>query len=118
MLTLIKEGGVANVFVLLFGFVTLGYAVALAIRPHRRKVGFVKWMCKATVYAVASGIAAAFGATLHYVAPAPIPREEVVATLFMGLGESMSPGILGFSLVALASMLTAIGVRRLDALET
>jgi two-component system sensor histidine kinase KdpD len=56
-------------------------------------------------------LCADLGATFHYVGNTP---EASTHMLYVGISESMSPGILGFSLVSLSFLFVAVAVRRLD----
>ena len=117
MLTLIRAGGFPMVFVILFGCLALAWAIAMAVRPDRRKLPFITWMSVATAFAICSGFAADFGATFYHMAHNAIPQDEYLPTLMQGLGESMSPGIIGFSLLSLTALATAMGARRLAKLD-
>jgi len=120
MLTLIRNGGLPMVFILLFGLSALGAAFYFAVRAERRTLGFVEAMGRATLFATLAATAADVGATLNAVARAwdAAPPGAGPATgarlLVEGFAESTSPGILGFSMLALVAMLTAVGRRRLD----
>jgi hypothetical protein len=109
---------------MILGLVTLSAAAWFAVRGERRSLGFIQWMCRATLYATLVGFASNFGAVGHHVSgmmtgewKLPPGNEGVTPTvaLLMGFGESMAPGIIGFALLSMASLLTAIGHRRMDA---
>jgi hypothetical protein len=123
MLTLMRNGGFPMWFILLFGLMSLGAAAYFAMRTEQRVYGFIKWMSVATLCTVVSGTAADLGETCFTVAsvlqgkPGPAGYEHVAwyAMLLEGVAESMSPVIMGVSLVGLTALLTAIGRRRMDA---
>ena len=116
MMELMRAGGYAMWIVLLFGGITMTAAVMFALRPEEGRLGYIRGMSTATVYAILSGVAADLGATFHHVAQ----REEwhqypdIVLATMVGLGESMSPAILGFTMLGIVWFVTAIGVRRLS----
>ena len=120
MWTLIQNGGVVPMtFILLFGLLGLGSAFHFALRADRRALGFIRGMATATLYATLAATSADVGATLYHTSG--VYSEEDAARrvraghmIIEGLAESTSPGILGFSFLALTSMLTAVGRRRLD----
>jgi hypothetical protein len=115
MMTLLREGGVPMWFVLLFGLLALGSGAHYAARPDPKRLSSIAWLMGATLLAVASGTVSALGATFQHVAgDGPAWRSD---TLLVGLGESMSAGTLGFSMLALTSIVVAIGQRRLAALS-
>ena len=127
MWTLIRNGGVIPMTVLLlFGLVSLGAAFYFAIRAEKRLLGFIKGMAAATLYTTLAATSADVGATLYHTAEVMEAGEpyrfrgqpiQPSAMLVEGIAESTSPGILGFSFLALTSMRTAVGRRRLDERE-
>lgn len=120
MWTLIRNGGVIPMmFILVFGLLALGASFYFAVRAERRSLGFIKSMGQATLYATLAATAADLGATLYAASRAweqqgsgqPLHAAHMIVE---GFAESTSPGILGFSFLALTAMLTAVGRRRLD----
>lgn len=118
-------------FILAFGLAGLGAAFWFAARVDRRVLGFVKGMALATLFATLGASCADVGATLYTVEKrldptgsfADVPGEpptdaeampRAMHLLVAGLAESTSPGIMGFSMLALIAMLGAVGARRLD----
>jgi hypothetical protein len=113
MLDLLREGGGPMLFVVIFGVLTFLAAAAFAARGDRRRVGFITWMGFATLLSVAGGICADLAAVGHHGLERCAEKHIDPATcLTMGLAESMSPGIVGFTLLSLAGMLTAVGMSR------
>ncbi len=118
MWTLIREGGVPMWFVLLFGTISLGSSAYFAARPTPQRLSFIKWMMITTVFAVASGTTSAFGAVFHGLGDmVNVEAAQRTRILFTGLAECMSAGTLGFSLLGLTAMLTAVGSRRLASIS-
>ncbi len=114
MWTLIHEGGVPMWFVLLFGAISLGSSAYFAARPTHQRLRFIKWMMLTTGFAVVSGTTSAFGAVFHGLGDmVNVEAAQRTRILFTGLAECMSAGTLGFSLLGLTAMLTAVGSRRL-----
>ena len=122
MWTLIRNGGVIPMmFILVFGLVGLGASFYFAVRAERRSLGFIRSIMQAVLYATLAATAADLGATLYaatraWEAPEQGPLEAA-HMIVEGFAESTSPGILGFSFLALTAMLTAVGRRRLDERE-
>ena len=114
MLSLVREGGFPMIFVLLFGAATLIAAVAHAWRPAARRLSFIHWMMAATAFSVLSGVAACLGATFHHVPDRFGAQRDWPLVLLTGLGESMAPAIVGFTLLSLAALVAAVGSRRLE----
>ncbi len=119
MWTFLRSGGLPMAFILLFGLIALGAAFHFSVRAERRTLGFIKAMAAATLFSTLATSCADVGATLYAVEKA-LEKEDAASiprALHMvveGFAESTSPGILGFSFLALTSMLVAVGRRRLD----
>lgn len=119
MWTLIRNGGVIPMmFILVVGLLALGTAFYFAVRPQLRSLGFIRSMAHATLFGTLAATAAAVGATLYAAAHAweqPEGGPQRAAQMIVeGFAESTSAGIVGFSILALTAMLTAVGRRRLD----
>jgi hypothetical protein len=112
---LMKAGGFSMWVVLLFCIAALGTAVLFARRPKESLLGFFRGLSKATVFTILGGLASNLAATFYNVAHrfADDPDRALIAML--GVSESLSPAILGFSLLGIAWLITAVGVRRLGA---
>lgn len=137
MWTLIRNGGVIPMsFILLFGFLALGSAFFYALKAEKKTLGFIKSMALATLFATLAASCADVGATLYATSKTMDPpgfdtqtmpgikttteaerMAEAHHIIVQGLAESTSPGIVGFSLVALTWMLVAVGRRRMDERE-
>lgn len=117
MLNLLREGGFVMVFVLGFGLTALVCAILFAVRPARRKLPFLRGMSYATLFAVLSGICADLAAVGHHVPDRFADKPDWYMYLILGVGESMAPGILGFSILSLVALCAAVGARRLARLE-
>ena len=119
MWTLIRNGGVIPMlFILVFGLLGLAASFYFAVRAERRLLGFIKSIMQAVLFATLAATAADLGATLYASSHAweePGAGPPLAAHMIVqGFAESTSPGILGFSFLALSAMLTAVGRRRLD----
>jgi len=119
MWTLIRNGGIPPMlFILICGVLCLGSSFYFAVRASRRSLGFIKSMSRAVLFATIAATAADLGATLYAANHAwEKPGEGPMTAAHMiveGFAESTSPGILGFSFLAVTAMLTAVGRRRLD----
>lgn len=115
MMYLMKAGGFPMWIVLLFGIIALAAAILFVRQPEEGKLGFIRGMSIATVFAILSGVFADIAATCYHVLHVPEFRENLAESLIMGISESMSPAILGFSILAVVWLVTAVGVRRLAA---
>ncbi|MGZ3448425.1 MAG: hypothetical protein ACXVEF_02435 [Polyangiales bacterium] len=117
MYTMFRNGGFPMFFILAFGLIALGTAFGYAIKPVRDRESFVRWMALATLASVFCGTAADLAAVASYVASHAMEPARMCAIVIEGIGESMSPSILGFSILSLVALMMAVGKRRLDAFD-
>lgn len=122
MWNFLRAGGlVPMAFILIFGFVGLAAGFFFAVRADKRTLGFVKGMMAATLFATLAASCADVGATLYACertfSAAESEADAIPRAMHLvaeGFAESTSPGIMGFSFLALTAMLGAVGRRRLD----
>jgi hypothetical protein len=113
LFNLIIDGGPSMLVIVLFGAIALLTAGWYAWRVEARVRGFLDAMARAVLYAVLAALCIDVAHVLDVVYQKHPPEQT--GMLLSGLAESLSPLILGFSLLALIHFLTAIGQRRLDA---
>ncbi len=116
MANLIREGGVPMFFLLGFGLLALAFAVRFAVAPSQRALRTAVALSAATGFTTITGVCAAFAAVGHH-APEYLkrhPETTLAEVVLLGVGESMSPGILGFTMLSLIASIVALGVWRQD----
>ncbi|MBI5477316.1 MAG: hypothetical protein HY906_00585 [Deltaproteobacteria bacterium] len=74
-------------------------------------------MSSATLFAILSGICADLAAVGHHVPQRFAEDPKWYFALILGIGESMAPGIIGFTLLSLVWLVSAVGERRLARAE-
>ncbi len=111
MIGFMQQGGTSMWLILALGLLTLGLAGSFAARPAERKLSMIRPLSLATVFSVLGGIAADLGATMKAVSASP-ELAASPAALLQGIGESMVPAILGFTLLSLAWLVATAGLRR------
>ncbi|MBF5044784.1 hypothetical protein FGE12_20465 [Aggregicoccus sp. 17bor-14] len=114
---LMQAGGVGMWGVLTLGLVTLGNAALFAWRPERRRVGVIACMALATVGSLLLASITGFAHVGIYASDMAREGQSVVAVVIGGLAESLAPAVLGFALLTVTAVVTAVGMRRLGALE-
>ena len=113
MLTLFREGGFPMFVILALGLGAIGVGVRAMLSPTEQRLVLAKHLERATLYSTLVGLAAALGAVFHH-APR-IAEENAVdlhAVLLQGLGESMSPMIMGLTILSIVAVLRAVAERR------
>jgi hypothetical protein len=109
-----REGGFPMFFLLAFGLVALALAVRFALSPSQRLLKAALAMSGATAFTVFTGICTAFAAVGHQ-APDYLkrhPETTLAEVVLLGIGESMSPGILGGVMLSLIAIILALGLWR------
>lgn len=118
MLTkLMVEGGFPMWFIVAFGLTSLAAAALYAKTVSDRFAALARGMSLATLMATLAGTAAALGMVFNTLAGDRSPELSILKpegpqVLLKGLGESMSPGIMGFALLALSALFYAVGTYR------
>jgi hypothetical protein len=105
------DGGWSMWIVLIFGLAALLCGGALSIRPTPGKLALLRGLTLATVFAVLSGVGANLSTTFRYASG--VAEVERGAVVLQGMAESLAPTILGFTMLALAWLAGATGMRRL-----
>jgi len=111
---MIQAGGVPVLFVIAFGLVSLGAATRFAWSPGSGQIAPIAALASSVGFASIAG----FASCLMTVAMTVSGNDEWANSpdawriVLQGIGESMSPLILGFSMVAVTSLITAVGLRR------
>lgn len=113
MLELMHHGGPGMWAILILGLVTVATAAWFAWRAEARVRGFLDQMGRSVAYAMLVSVSLDVMATLYGTVEAVSEHKGIM--LMRGLGESMSPLVLGAALLSTIHLLTAIGQRRLDA---
>jgi len=114
MWTLIVEGGYPMWFLLLFGVAGLAAAVRYAQRPTRSRLHLVAGLASTTLMSSCTGTAADLAAVGHRAADyvRSHPRIGLAEVTLVGVGESMSPAVLGFSLLTMMALVVTLGILR------
>jgi hypothetical protein len=114
MWTLMIEGGYQMWFLLIFGLAGLILAVRYAMHPSRLGLVSVAGISVTTLMSIFTGVAADLAAVGHK-APEYLkahPNLTLAEVTLTGFGESMSPAILGFSLLTITALVVTLGLRR------
>ena len=114
MWTLIIEGGYPMWFLLLFGLAGLAAAIRYAQRPTRSGLHFVAGLAATTLMSICTGTAADLAAVGHK-APDYLrahPNMSLAEVTLVGFGESLSPAVLGFSLLTMIALVVSFGLLR------
>lgn len=115
MLEFMRAGGYAMWIILLFGGIAMTASVIFALRPDESRLGFIRGMSTATVFATLSGVASGLAATFHRTASTEEWHQypDIVLAPMIGISESLANAILGFSMLGIVWFIVAIGLRRL-----
>lgn len=117
MMEFMRAGGFSIWIVLIFGLITLGVAGLFLWRPNNRRLAVIRGLSVATCFAVLSGLSANLAAVGFKVPQNPewAKSPDIHLIVMTGIGESLTVAILGFTILALAWLMAALGQRRLVA---
>ncbi len=115
MLEFLRAGGVGMVFVLLLGVGTLVTAALFARRPDERRMALLRSLTVATVFSILTAVATNIAAVMFKVPSHPVwsKSPDIHLIIMTGLGEALTPAILGFAFLTLIWLVAGVGMRRL-----
>jgi hypothetical protein len=114
MLTLFREGGFPMWFLLAFGGLLLISGARFAVRPDSARLRLALALGAATLFTTLTAICADL-ATVGHQAPDYLkrhPEQPLSSVLLQGVAESLSPAILGCTVLTLAALFIALGCYR------
>ena len=114
MLDFMQSGGYAMWIILVLGCTALGLALSFATHPTERKLAIFRPLSVSTLFLSLSGLCAGLGTTMKTIVTEPqfAKSPDIHLWVMTGIGESLANAILGFSLLGLAWLFTAVGMRR------
>ena len=117
MMEFMRAGGVGIWIVTLFGLLALFGAGRFAWRADPDRLRGVVALTWATVFAIASAVSANLASVCWKVPNRPewAQSPEMPLIVMTGIAESLTPAILGFTVLGVVWLLVAVGHRRLDA---
>jgi hypothetical protein len=112
MADFLRAGGYPIWIVIALTIPSLYLAIRFAIALDARRLAMLRALSWAQVFAVTSGVAADVIATLWNAGRNPDLRDDRVTAVLIGLGESLTPAVLGLSALTVVWILIAFGLRR------
>ena len=106
-------GGFPMVFITVFGAVALLGAVRFALQPRSGRVAPVVAYGAAVALAALAGVAVDLSVVARVASSEEIASDLRARIVLAGVGESLAPAILGFSILAVVALVTAVGLRRM-----
>ena len=106
-----NQAGVFAKLSLLVGFGPPGLATLYLARPTERTLLVMRPVSLAAIFAAIGGLTAGLIATLTHTA-ATLPEPINLASVYVGLAESLVAPLVNFGLLAVAWLLVAIGMVR------
>jgi len=119
MVQFLKAGGFPILIVLAFSLVVLVVSGHFALRAQPRRLGIIKALTWATAFSIVGGVISNFMAVMWKV---PANEEwahspDLHLIVMTGLGEAVTPAVLGFTALSLAWLFVAVGMRRIQESE-
>jgi hypothetical protein len=112
MVHFIRAGGYPIWIVIALSVAMLYLAVRFAISADARRLAILRALTWAQLAAIGSGVASNVIAVLWYLGRDLEPGESPLQALFIGLGEALTPAVLGLVALSVVWMLVAFGLRR------
>lgn len=111
-MALFLAGGFPMIFVLVFGLISIGASARFAWHPDSGRLGHLIALSLSVVFASITGFCVDMMVVTQH-APEMAEAGQLGTIVLVGLGESLSPLILGFSLVSISALIAAVGLRRM-----
>ena len=108
-----RAGGAPMWAILVFGLLDLWTALAFARRSQRQLLPVIGALSTTVLFSIGAGTLADFAAVGYHINDKPewAKSPNVPLLVLQGIAESMSPGILGFSILSLVALACAYGFR-------
>ncbi|MBI4817711.1 MAG: hypothetical protein HY791_15725 [Deltaproteobacteria bacterium] len=115
MLEFFKAGGAPMIVLLGLGIVALVASIKFVSKPRAEAVRPLRALAKSIVYASIAGVATDLMAVFTQVPNHPewSKSPELHLIVMQGLGESMAPAVMGFTILNIVYVLIALGERRI-----
>jgi len=116
MIEFMRAGGWGMGLVLLLGAATLVTAVLFARQPDERRMSMIRALSVASGFSILTAVSSNIAAVMYKVPElfAGKAADAMLRVAMVGVGESLSPVILGGAFLTLAWLVAAVGMRRLS----
>ena len=112
MIEMLRHAGIFALLTLAITLVPLAMAVVFVVNPTERNLSLMRPLSLAGLFAALSGCVLGFLHVLRGIAATPAFTQEHYSRLALGAAESLVPTFAGFSCLAVAWLLVAVGLSR------
>ncbi len=112
MVQFLRGGGYPIWIVIALAVPMLYLGVRFAIAADARRLAILRALTWAELAAIGSGVASNVIAVMSRLGRGLEPGESPLQPLFIGLGEALSPAVLGLTALSVVWILVAFGLRR------
>ncbi|MBW2533692.1 MAG: hypothetical protein JRI55_19545 [Deltaproteobacteria bacterium] len=111
----LRAGGFGMWLVLATGAATLVTAILFARKPDERRMSLMRGLTWATIFSVLTAVSSNVAAVMFKVPTNPewSHSPDLHLIVMTGLGESLTPAIVGFAFLTLTWIVASVGMRRL-----
>lgn len=113
----IRAGGYPIWIVIALTVPSLILAIRFAIAVDARKLAMLRALSWALGFAVLSGVTSNVMAVMFHLGRSPEALRDPLPSLFIGLGEALTPAVLGTSALTVVWILITFGLRRMPKSE-
>lgn len=107
-----RLGGWGMYPILVVGLVCLGTSAFYAARGDATVEGSIRSLSRALGWFIATAVASDLTTVFFFLQRPEVPEGKLTRILLEGLGESLTPLVLGGAFLALSWLFTAVGQRR------
>ena len=108
----VRNAGVVALMCMLIPVGTLGVAVAYAVRPDERRLGLMRPLSLATIFAGLCAFTVGAVNVFRHIGITSAPSPEDWQKVALGTAESLVPLFVAFGCLTIAWLAVALGMRR------
>ena len=115
MLNFLRAGGIPMIIVISFGLITLFVALRHFWAPSEHRILLVKTLSVATTFSVGAAVTANLAVVMTKVPNHPqwSTSPKLPLIVMTGIGEALTPAVLGFTMLSVSWIFLSSGIRKL-----
>ncbi len=116
MIEFLRAGGVGMAVVVVVGAITLATAILFARKPDERRMALIRAFTAASLFSVLTAVSSNLATVMVHVPQNPkfADSSDFAKVIMIGIGESLTPAIMGGAILTVTWVITAVGMRRLS----
>ncbi|RLB59065.1 MAG: hypothetical protein DRI90_15870 [Deltaproteobacteria bacterium] len=116
MIEFLRAGGFGMGVVVVVGGITLVTAIMFAHQPDERRMALIRAFTAASLFSVLTAVSSNLATVMVHVPQNPkfADSHDFAKIIMIGIGESLTPAIMGCAILTVTWVIAAVGMRRLS----